>query len=91
MKIIAKNELKAEEVHRMVLETLQSHLSLKTEGYRCSTEQVLNVVLKAAAEGSSLEAVCSDHPGGVDGNTVPCFPPIHIWRSTVPRTAAKVP
>lgn len=70
MKSIPEHELKAEVVHRMMLETLQSHLSLKTEGYRCSTEQVLNVLLKAAAEGSSLAAVCSDTPDGMDGNTL---------------------
>jgi putative transposase len=70
MKIIPENQLKAEEVHRMLLETLQTHLSLRMEGYRCTTEQVLNVLLKAAAEGSSLEAVCSDQPDGIDGNTL---------------------
>ena len=70
MKIIPKNELKAEEVHRMLLETLQTHLSLKTEGYRCTTEQVLNILVRAAAEGSSLEAVCSDQPSGINGNTL---------------------
>ena len=70
MKIIPKNQLKAEDVHRMLLETLQTHLSLKTEGYRCTTQQVFNVLVKAAAEGSSLEAVCSDQLGGLDGNTV---------------------
>jgi hypothetical protein len=70
MKIIPKNELKAETIHRMLLETLQSHLSLRTEGYRCTAEQVLNGLLKATAEGSSLEAVCSDHADGIDGNTL---------------------
>lgn len=70
MKSIPEHELKAEEVHQMLLDTLQIHLSLKTEGYRCTTEQVFNVLLKAAAEGSSLEAVCSDQPSGLDGNTV---------------------
>jgi hypothetical protein len=47
---------------------LQSHLSLKTEGYRCTTEQGLNVLVKATAKGSSLEAVCSDKVEGMDGN-----------------------
>lgn len=70
MTIIPKNQLKAEDVHQTMLETLHSHLSLKTEGYRCTTEQVLNVLLKAAAEGSSLEAVCNDQSGGIDGNTL---------------------
>lgn len=70
MKSIPEHELKAEAIHQMLLETLQTHLSLKTEGYRCTTEQVLNLLVKAAAEGSSLEAVCSDHADGIDGNTV---------------------
>lgn len=70
MKMIPKNELEAETVRRMLLETLQTHLSLKTEGYRCTTEEVLNVLLKAVAEGSSLEAVCNDQPNGIDSNTL---------------------
>lgn len=70
MKSIPEHELRAEVVHQMLLDTLQSHLSLKMEGYRCTTEHVFNVLLKAAAEGSSLEAVCSDQVSGLDGNTV---------------------
>lgn len=70
MKSIPEHELKAEDVHRMMLKTVQTHLSLKTEGWRCTTEQTLNVVVKAVAEGSSLEAVCADAATLVDGNTL---------------------
>lgn len=70
MSIIPNCELKAEVVHRILLETLQTHLSLKTEGYRCTTAQTLNLLVKAAAEGSSLEAVCSDQADGIDANTL---------------------
>lgn len=70
MMIIPKKQLKAEDVHQMLLDKLHRHLSLKTEGYRCTTEQVLNVVVKAAAEGSSLEAVCRDQAGGINSNTL---------------------
>src|SRR5664279_324624 len=49
---------------------MERHLSLKTEGYRCTTEQTFNLLLKAVAEGSSIEAVCADSCGGVDSNTL---------------------
>lgn len=70
MKSIPEYELKAETVHQMMLETRQNHLSLKTEGYGGSTEQVLKVLLKAVAAGSSLEAVGNHQPDGIDGNTL---------------------
>lgn len=68
--MIPEYELKAEDVHQMMLKIAQEHLSLQTEGWRSSTEQTLTILLKAVAEGSSLEAVCADTPGMVDGNTV---------------------
>lgn len=70
MKSIPQYELKAEAVHRLMLETLQHHLSLKMEGYRCTTEQVLNVLVKAAAQGSSLESVCQDQADGISSNSL---------------------
>jgi hypothetical protein len=68
--MIPKYELKAEDLQQMVLTTAKNHLSLKTEGYRCSTEQTLNVLVKAAAEGRSLEAGCGESPDIVDSNTL---------------------
>jgi hypothetical protein len=68
--MIPEHELKAENVHRMMLTTLQAHLSLKTEGWRCTTEQTLNILIKAVADRSSLEAVCTDAARLVDGNTL---------------------
>ena len=68
--MIAEYALNAEDVRQMMLNTLESCLSLKTEGYRSSTEQTMNLLLKAVAEGSSLEAVCADTCGGVAGNTL---------------------
>jgi hypothetical protein len=54
----------------MMLDRMKAHLSLKTEGDRSSTAQTLNLLLKAVAEGSSLEAVCADSCGTVDSNTL---------------------
>jgi hypothetical protein len=58
--MILEYELTAEDVHQAVLNTLKEHLTLETEGYSCTTEMTLNVLLKAAVDRSSLEAACAD-------------------------------
>jgi putative transposase len=68
--MIPEYALNAEDVRQMMLETMEKHLSLKTEGYRCTTDQTFNLLLKAVAQGSSVEAVCADSCGGVDSNTL---------------------
>jgi hypothetical protein len=68
--MIAEYALNAEDVRQMMLNTMEMHLTLKTEGYRSSTDQTFHLLLKAVAEGSSLEAVCADSCGGVDSNTL---------------------
>jgi hypothetical protein len=70
MKSIPEQILQAEDVRQMMLNTMETHLSLKTDGYRSSTRQTLDLVLKTVAEGSSLEAVCADSGGVVDSNTL---------------------
>lgn len=70
MRMIPENVLNAEDVRGMMLDRMENHLSLKTEGYRCSTGQTIDLLLKAVAEGSSLEAVCADSCGVVDSNTL---------------------
>jgi putative transposase len=68
--MIPENALNAEDVRGMMLDRMEAHLSLRTEGYRISTNQTYDLLLKAAAEGSSLEAVCADSCGVVDSNTL---------------------
>lgn len=58
--MILEYELTAEDVRQAVLSTLREHLSLETEGYSCTTEMTLNVLLKAAVDHSSLEAACGE-------------------------------
>lgn len=70
MKIIPEHRLNAEDVRQMMLTTMETHLTMKTEGYRATTEQTFNLLLKAVAEGSSLEAACADSCGVVDSNTL---------------------
>lgn len=52
------------------MKTLTKHVSLNANGYRCTTEMVMDVVLKASAEGSSVEAACADLKQVADSNTV---------------------
>ncbi|MDX1990750.1 MAG: hypothetical protein SF029_00075 [bacterium] len=70
MKIIPENALQAEDVRGMMLEVMEGHLSLKTEGYRSSTHRTMNLLLKAVGEGSSVEAVCADTMGAGASNTL---------------------
>ncbi len=68
--MIPEYELNAENIRTMMVKTMERHLSLKTEGYRCTTGQTFDLLLKAVAEGSSLEAVCADSSGVVASNTL---------------------
>jgi len=68
--MIPENVLNAEDVRGMMLDRMEKHLSLKTEGYRSTTHETFNLLLKAVAEGSSVEAVCADSCGVVDSNTL---------------------
>jgi putative transposase len=68
--MIPKYTLNAEDVRGMMLDVMERHLSLKTEGYRSTTNETFNLLLKAAAEGSSLEAVCADSCGVMASNTL---------------------
>ena len=58
--MILEYELTAEDVRQAVLNTLKEHLSLETEGHRCTTDMMWNVLLKAAVDRSSLHAACAD-------------------------------
>ena len=68
--MIPEYALNAEIVHGMMLDTMEAHLSLRTEGYRSSSAETFNLLLKTVAESSSLEAVCADSCGVVDSNTL---------------------
>jgi hypothetical protein len=68
--MILKNRLKAEDVRALAEELLSEHLSLEAEGYKVTTRIVLNVLLQAAVEKRSIEAVCDDLEEVVDSNTL---------------------
>ena len=68
--MIHEYRLTAEDVRQQTMNTLTGNISLSANGYRCTTEMVLNVVLKASAESSSIEAVCEDLEDVADSNTI---------------------
>ena len=40
--------------------TLENHLDLQAEGYKCATKDLLNVLLGVAADQGTIESVCAD-------------------------------
>ena len=68
--MIPEYRLTAKNVRQQTMNTLTEHLKLYANGYRCTTEMVLDVILKASAERSSIEAACQDLIGVAGSNTV---------------------
>jgi len=68
--MIHPSELKAKDVHRYTVQVLREHLSIEANGYCCNTEMILDILLKASAECSSVEAVCADLEEIADSNTI---------------------
>src|SRR5512141_1283191 len=68
--MIPQYELKAEDIRAYTLNILKDHVKLDVSGYRCTTEVILDVVLKASAENSSIEAASNDLHEVADSNTI---------------------
>lgn len=68
--MIHPSELKAKDVHAYTTSVLKAHLKIKADGYRCHTNMIIDILLKASAECSSVEAVCADLADTADSNTV---------------------
>jgi hypothetical protein len=68
--IIPKEQLNGEDVRQVVEQTLRGYLSLAIDGYKCDSRSVVNVLVKAAIEGQTIESVCDDLTIGVESNTV---------------------
>lgn len=68
--MIHQHELKAEDVRAFTLQTMKTHFDLQAAGYCCTTDMIFDVLIKASAECSSLEAVCADLEQVADSNTL---------------------
>lgn len=49
---------------------LQEHLPLQAEGYTCSTEDLMNVLLGVAVSCDTIESLCADLVGAPDADTI---------------------
>jgi len=68
--MIHQHELKAEDVRAYALKILRKNLRIEANGYTCKTDMIYDVLMKASAECSSLEAVCADLEDVADSNTL---------------------
>lgn len=65
--------LTADDVRTEAAACLREHLPIGASGYSVTTEVLLDVLLHAAATGTSVEATCDSLLGAADANTVRCY------------------
>jgi putative transposase len=68
--MIHQYELKAEEIRTYTRQVMKQHLRIEANGYCCKTDMIFDLLMKASAECSSLEAACADLEEVADSNTV---------------------
>ena len=62
--MIPKEQLTGEDVRQVVEQMIRDHLNVAVDGYKCDTTVVVNVLVKAAIEGQTIESVSEDLAGG---------------------------
>jgi hypothetical protein len=67
---IPKERLSGEDVRQIVEQTVREHLHVAIQGYKCDSSCVVQVLVKAAIEGQTIESVCADLEVEVGSNTV---------------------
>lgn len=68
--MILSDHVNGQDLRQTVQAVSQATLPFEADGYKCTTEMVYDVLLKAASDGISIEAACQDMPHAVDGNTI---------------------
>lgn len=63
-------KLTDEDTRQEAVERLTRYLPLQVSGYECSAETVIDVLVKAAVSGQTIEAVCKDLDEMVAGETI---------------------
>ena len=63
-------KLTDEDTRDAAVERLTTYLPLEAAGYECTTEMVLDVLIKAAVTQQTIECVCNDVDETVDGETI---------------------
>lgn len=52
------------------IERLKTHIPLQVSGYACTTDQVFDVLIRAAVNHQTIETVCQELQEMVDGETI---------------------
>ena len=68
--MIPQYELRAEDIRRYTIEKMKEYFAVEAHGYCCTTEMIFDVLVKASAECSSVEASCADLAQVADSNTI---------------------
>jgi putative transposase len=63
-------KLTANQVLDHARQGLQAHLPLQAEGYKCTTADLLNILLTAAAQQCTIESACAELSSGPGAETV---------------------
>lgn len=67
---VPKHELNADMIREMTQKTIQATFKIEAQGYCCDGEMLVDVLLKAASENSSVEAACAELSDVADSNTI---------------------
>jgi Transposase DDE domain len=68
--MIPRERLSGEDVRQIVEQTIRAYLNVAIVGYKCDSRCVVNVLVKAAVEGQTIESACEDLELEVSSNTV---------------------
>ena len=70
MPSVPKHELNADMIRDVTQKTVQETLAIEADGYCCNGEMMVDVLIKAASENSSVEASCQELSAVADSNTI---------------------
>lgn len=70
MPSVPKYELNADMMRDVTQKTVQETIGIEAEGYCCDGEMLIDVLIKAASENSSVEAACQELSEVADSNTI---------------------
>jgi hypothetical protein len=87
--MIHAHELKAEDVHAFAVDIMKKNFQIEANGYICKTDMLYDVLLKASAECSSLEAACADLEEVADSNTQRAYLNLALTIKELSRQAAQ--
>jgi hypothetical protein len=63
-------KLTADQVLEHARQGLEDHLPVQAEGYKCTTDDLLNILLTAAARQCTIESACAELSSGPSAETV---------------------